>query len=133
MTNRYPYAPKVVGDYLREKLREMAEYSGVRVATEVPKTMTTPLVTITMVPATGSANLVLSERRLIIQCWDSKELDAGNLAEEVRRLMFDLSHTRVRWLRGADIIGEPGRLDDPDIAMPRFQITVDVRLRALTN
>ena len=126
-TKQFPYAPKVVKDYLTSNL------TGIRVATEVPNAWTGSLVTITMVPGTGERNLVLSTRRLIIQCWSLKELDAGNLAERVRQLLVDVPYTGVRWLRDVNVIGEPGRFDDPDTAMPRFQLTVDVLMRALTT
>jgi hypothetical protein len=129
-TRQYPYAPKVVKDYLDPNL------PGVWVTTEVPtnwQAESSSLVTIEMVPATSEENLVLSTRRLIIQCWNSDELDAGNLAERVRQLMFDVRYNRVRWMRSTVIVGEPGRFDDPDTAMPRFQLTVDVLLRALTK
>ena len=127
-TKQFPYAPKVVADYLRANL------GGIKVSTDVPKTWTPPLVTITMVPANSTPNLVLSTRRLIIHCWHSKELDGGNLIERVRQLLVDVPYVGgVPGLRNVNIIGEPGRYDDPDSSIPRFEMTADVLLRALTN
>lgn len=126
-TKQFPYAVKVVADYLRINL------GGIRVATEVPATWSGSLVTVTSVPGSGPRNLVLSMRRMVIQCWNSNELVAGTLAEQVRQLLVDVPYTGVRWLRDVNVVGEPGRFDDPDTGVPRFQLTVDVLVRALTD
>lgn len=129
MTYPFPYAPKVVGDYLRERVDPTWH-----VGTKVPATMPDRLITITTIPAGGMDNLVLSTRRLIIHCWNSDELYCGLMVESVRALLVSAPRSGASWIRGVDIVGEPADFRDPDNpAMPRFQLTVDVLLRAHTD
>lgn len=125
-TGTFRYAPKVVRDYLSAALG-----AGIRVATEVPASRPERLVTIQMVPTGDNGNLALSPRRLIIQVYSSTETSAGELAERV------FSHLRAartvpgNGLRDVSVVGTPARFDDPDLNTPRFQMTVDVLLRAV--
>lgn len=130
MTLPFPYAPKVVIDYLRERVDP-----AWRIGTEVPADRPESLITITTVPTSSpSDNMVLSSRRLIIHCWNSNELYCGRMAERVRALLVSAPRSGVKWIRGVSIVGEPADLRDPDnLAMPRFQLTVDVLLRAYTD
>ena len=127
VTYPFPYAPKLIKIYLAANL------PGIRVATQVPSTMPPTLITIESAPTNGVVSMALSTRRLIIQCWNSNEEVAGTLAETVRHLLVDAPRSGVKGIRGVDIVGEPGRLDDPDTGLPRFQITADVLLRATPN
>lgn len=126
-TYPFPYVAQVVKDYLVDHLDP-----SVHVATKVPASKPDSLVTITTVPVRGPQNLVLSLRRLTLYCWNSDEQVAGDLAETVRQLMVDARANGAAWIRNVEIIGEPARVDDPDTGKPRFQLTVDVLLRALT-
>lgn len=129
MTYPFPYAPKVVLDYLSERVDPTW-----RVATRVPAEMPERLITIMTVPAGGTDNMVLSTRRLIIHCWNSDELYCGLMAESVRALLVGAPRSGAAWIRGVNIVGEPADFRDPDNpALPRFQLTVDVLLRAHTD
>lgn len=125
----FPYAPKVVGDYLRENVD-----SSWVVGTKVPVSMPDSLVTISTAPARGPENMVLSVRRLIIHCWNSDELYCGRMAERIRALLVSAPRKGAKWIHGVTIVGEPADYRDPDNpALPRFQITVDILLRAHTD
>lgn len=125
----FPYVSKVVVDYLKANVD-----SSWTVATSVPATMPDSLITITTVPSGGSDNMVLSSRRVIVHCWNSNELYCGRMAEYVRALLVSAPRRGVQWIRGVNIVGEPADFRDPDnMALPRFQLTVDVLLRAHTD
>ena len=132
MTTVFEYVPLVVRNYLSDELgTEWSTEDGThRVATEVPNPRPANLITITTAPVYGPQNLVLSTRRLIIQCWNSSELVAGRLAEDVRGILFAANRRHVPWIRSVEIVGEPARFDDPDSNTPRFQLTADVLVRA---
>lgn len=125
-TGVIPYAPKIVREYLIDRLG-----AGVRVATEVPATRPEKLVTITTVPTGDAGNLALSPRRLIIQCYSASEATAGELAEQVFGHMKAAKFVPGNGLRDVSVVGTPARFDDPDDDSPRFQMTVDVLLRAV--
>lgn len=121
----YPYAPKIVRAYLTSVLG-----AGVRVATDVPATKSEKLVTITTAPTSGGNSLALSPRRLIIQCHAADEAVAGELAEQVFAHLKAAKYVQGNGLRDVSVVGTPARFDDPDDSTPRFQMTVDVLLRA---
>ena len=78
--------------------------------------------------------MVLSSRRLIIHCWNSDELYCGRMAERIRALLVSAPRKGTKWIHGVTIIGEPADYRDPDNPqLPRFQITVDILLRAYTD
>ncbi|WP_239252802.1 hypothetical protein [Mycobacterium sp. CnD-18-1] len=121
----FPYAAKVFRDYLDANL------PGVRVSGDVPATVPAQLVTIRQVPA-GSTDKPrhLGWRRLILRCrHDDGEISTGLLAETVRHLMVESKFAGIG-VRRADVIGEPGRFDDPDDSKPWFQLTVDALFKA---
>jgi hypothetical protein len=120
-----PYAPRIVRDYLAAALG-----AGVRVATKVPATRPAKLVTITTAPTGSGNNLALSPRRLIIQCYNADEAVAGELAETVLAHLRSAAYEQGNGLRNVTVVGTPARFDDPDDDTPRFQMTVDVLLRA---
>ncbi|MUL44468.1 hypothetical protein FZI85_17235 [Mycobacterium sp. CBMA293] len=124
-TGVFPYAPSVVHDYLVSVLD-----ADVRVATKVPAKRPAKLVTITSVPAGDLNNVALSARRLILQCYHADEVVAGQLAETVFAHMKSAKYVQGNGLRNVTVVGTPARLDDPDDSTPRFQMTVDVLLRA---
>lgn len=121
----FPYAPLVVIDYLRSRLG-----ADVRVATNVPAARPAKLVTITTAPTGGGNNLVLSPRRCVIQVYCADEATAGELAEEVLGHLRAAKNVPGNGIRDVSVVGTPARFDDPDDSTPRFQMTVDVLLRA---
>jgi hypothetical protein len=121
----FPYAPKVVRDYLSAQLG-----AGVRVATKVPAERPAKLVTITSAPTSAANNLALSPRRLIVQVHHADEATAGELAELVFGHLRAAQYVKGNGLRNVSVVGTPARFDDPDDDTPRFQMTVDVLLRA---
>jgi hypothetical protein len=124
----FPYAPKVYRDYLTS--HDLLP-DDVRVSGDVPTTRPDRLVTIRSAPAGPTAKpRFLAWRRLIFQCWDADETSAGELAELVRELVVQSVYARIGVHR-VNVIGEPGRFDDPDNSTSsRFQMTADVLFRA---
>lgn len=133
MSEPFPYVARVVRDYLVEHLDD-----DVRVATKVPNPLPAKLVTIRTVPLRGPSDQqrkkpnLLSTRRVTIYCWNSDEQVAAELAETVRQVLVDARMNGAAWIRDVEIVGEPTQSDDPDTGTPRFPITADVLLRALT-
>lgn len=123
----FPYAPKVIRDYLATKL-------GIRVSGDVPASRPNQLITVTSAPVgpelEGVKQRVLSKRRLIIQCWNTNELAAGELAEQVRDLLLQAPYEHIG-VRRIEIIGEPAKRNEPETGSPYFQLTVDVLLRSV--
>ncbi len=119
-----PYPVKVFKDYLTPLM------PGVRIASKVPATMPAKLVTITTAPV-GSSNKPdhLSWRRLIFQCRHAEEETAYTLSDDVRTHVLDSRFAHIG-VRVVNVIGEPANLPDPDDSTPRFQLTVDVLMRA---
>lgn len=76
--------------------------------------------------------IVLSNRRNIIQCFDTSEARVNRVAEIVRGYLVDGKYTRRSGYRDIVFIGEPAFFPDPtDPAnTPRAQLTVDITLRA---
>lgn len=122
---RFLYAPKAVRDYLTAVLG-----ADVRVSTNVPAVRPAKLVTITTAPTGGGNNLALSPRRLIIQVYSADEATAGELAEVVFGHLRAAKNVPGNGIRDVSVVGTPARFDDPDDSTPRFQMTVDVLLRA---
>ncbi len=122
----FRYAPKVVRNYLVSVLP-----GDVRVATKVPANRPAKLVTITTAPTGDSDSLILSPRRLIIQCWGTDEDAVGELAETVFGHMRKAPYVTGNGIRKVTIVGTPARFDAPNDPAVRFQMTVDVLLRAL--
>jgi len=119
------YAPKVVRDYLTSVLDP-----AIRVATEVPANRPALLVTITTAPAGGGNNVALSPRRVVIRCHHPNEAAAGALAETVFAHMLSANHTPGNGIRNVTVVGTPANFPDPDDSTPRFQMTLDILLRA---
>ncbi|CQD07275.1 hypothetical protein BN970_01370 [Mycolicibacterium conceptionense] len=126
-TGVFLYAPKVVRDYLVSVLD-----SDIRVATKDPATRPAKLVRITTAPVGGGSNVALSPRRLIIQCYNADEAVAGELAETVCAHLISARYVQGNGIRDVTVVGTPARFDDPDDkTWIRFQMTVDVLLRAV--
>lgn len=125
----YPYAPKVFRDYLAQHPRLP---SGVRVSGDVPSQWSGLLVTVRTAPAGSTAKpRLLSWRRMVFQCWGPDEVAAGELCELVRDLVVESVYAGIG-VRRVNVIGEPGRLDDPDNSTnSRFQTTIDALFRAI--
>lgn len=121
----FPYAPRVVREYLLTKLP-----NDVRVTTKAPATRPAKLVTITSVPTSDTNNLVLSPRRLIIQVSHADEQTAGELAETVFSFLRTARYENGNGIRNVTVVGTPANYPDPDGSTPRFQMTVDVLLRS---
>jgi hypothetical protein len=124
-TGVWTYAPEVVRDYLVSVLDP-----AIRVATKVPATRPGTLVTITTAPTNGGRNLALSPRRVTLYCYHPNETAAGNLAELVFAHMMSANYVAGNRIRYVTVVGTPARLDDPDDSTPRFQMTLDILLRA---
>jgi len=124
----WPYAAKVVRDYLKTVLD-----SDIRVATEVPATRPAKLVTITTASTSGGDNIALQKRWVIIQVYHADEMTAANLAELVYAHMKSAYYTPGNGIRDVVAVGTPARFDDPDDSTPRFQMTLEVLLRAVVN
>lgn len=128
-TGVYPYAPKVVREYLKPLLGD-----DVTIATKVPATRPAKLVIISTVPTGGGTNVALSARRLIIHCYNADEAIAGQLTETVAAHLLSARYQQGNGLRNVTVVGTPARFDDPDDkTWIRFQMTVDVLLRAAFN
>lgn len=141
----YRYAPLVVRDYLVSVLG-----AGVRVCTDAPAQRPPLLVLITSASTADGTNIALSWRRLTLYCsatgaagTDPAEVQAGRLSETVfghLKSVERLGRLRgvppaqqpTRGIRALTVVGTPARNDDPDEDIPRFQLTVDVLLRAGT-
>lgn len=121
----FPYAAKVYRDYLSDQLDD-----DVRVAGDVPVSMPARLVTVTTAPAGSTPKpRVFSWRRLVFQCWSADEISAAMLCEQVRDLVVESVYAHIG-ARKVNVIGEPARWDDPEVAVSRFQTTIDVLFRA---
>lgn len=122
----FPYAPKVIRDYLATK-------TGIRVSGDVPANRPAQLITVTSVQIgaelEGVKQRILSKRRLIIQCWDTSEVAAGELAEQVRDLLLQAPYEHIG-VRRVEIVGEPAKRNEPETGSPRFQLTIDALIRA---
>ena len=126
-TGYFEYLPLVLKTHLDTKLT-----SDVIVATKVPDPRPPRLVVLWSVPTSGDMNLVLSQRRCIIQCWDRSEILTGRLAEKVRGYLIDAIRLPGNGIRDVNVIGEPAMFPDPDdpTNAPRAQLTVDILMRA---
>lgn len=124
----WPYAPKIVRDYLKTVLD-----TDIRIATEVPASRPAKLVTITTASTSGGTNIALSKRWVIIQCYHADETTAANLADLVYGHMLSARYTPGNGIRDVVPVGTPARFDDPDDSTPRFQMTLEVLLRAVVN
>jgi hypothetical protein len=121
----WPYAARVVRHYLISLLD-----SDIRVATEVPATRPAKLVTVTTASTSGGTNRALSRRWVIIQCYNAAETAAADLAEVVFSHMMAARDTPGNGIRDVVPVGTPARFDDPDDSTPRFQMTLEILLRA---
>ena len=119
------YAPQVVRDYLTTVLDP-----AIRVATNVPANRPTLLVTISTASANGGGNIALSPRRVILHCYHPNAAAAGNLAETGFGHMLSARFTPGNGIYNVVVVGTPARFDDPDDSTPRFQMTLDILLRA---
>ena len=119
-----PYGPPLLGD-------------GVRVTTEAPADRPPLLVRITSASTADGGNIVLSWRRLTLYCSATgaagpqpAEVQAGHLAEAGVRAHEGGGTHRGQRPPGGDRGGHPRPTRRPDEDIPRFQLTVDVLLRA---
>ena len=124
----WAYAPKLVRNYLISKLDP-----AIRVATEVPANRPSLLVTITTASTNGGNNIALSPRRVVIRCYHPNEAAAGELAELVYAQMRSAQYTPGNGIRNVVDVGTPASFPDPDDSTPRFQMTLDILLRATVN
>jgi hypothetical protein len=106
---------------------------AIRVATDVPANRPGLLVTITTAPTNGPNNIALSPRRVVIRCYHPNEQAAGELAELVYAHMHSAQHTPGNGIRDVTDAGTPALFPDPDDSTPRFQMTLDILLRATVN
>lgn len=125
-TGYFEYGTLVAIRYLRGRLP-----SEVVVASQVPSPRPSRLVVVKGAPASGSMSMVLSKRRLIIDCYDTSEAGACRMAEMVRGYIIDGIRRQDSGFRDADILGEPAYYPNPiDPLTPRAQVSVDILLRS---
>lgn len=120
------YAATIYRNHLSSEL-------DVAVFSQKPATRPPKCIVLTTVPAGPTAKpMHFAWRRLVIQCWDRSDTTgdaAGEFAEKIRQVMVDSMKAGLG-IHKVVIVGEPGRFDNPDEATPRFQLTVDVLMRA---
>ena len=123
----YAYPPAVFKTYLTGCLP-----ADVRVATSVPVKMPAKLVVLRSVQTGAGRNPEqLAWRRLMIHVYHGNdELAAGELAELVCDRMLASRHAGIG-VRTVSVIGTPGLFPDKDNGLPRFQMTIDVLMRAI--
>ena len=116
------YAPKVFHDYLAGVLG-----AGVRVATQIPKTVPAKLVTIAAAPTGGHDKPeIFVWHRLVFRVRVGRdEVAAGELCHDVRNAVARSPRAGIG-VHKVRVIGEPGLLYDPDDSTPIVQTTIDV-------
>lgn len=122
------YAGTLYRNYFGENLDP-----GVSVKSDVPATRPPKLIVVTTVPAGGNAKpRYMAWRRVVVQWWASDDDTGGDLGEEIRDLVVD-SPKALATVHKIEIVGEPGRFDDPMDTAPRFQMTFDVLLKRMSS
>ena len=119
----FPDVEAAMVAYLKPKL------VGVKVSTTVPNPRAPKMV---RVEAAGgsSRGLAVSQRVLIVQCWDTKSPDAANLCERVAAIVHAAQYDpAIPEIRGVTSIGEPASFPDPDTSLPRYQFSASLDVR----
>lgn len=119
-----PDVEAVAISYLKSHLTD-----GTKVATKAPTPVIGRFVRVQSAPG-GNDSLVLSERLLIVQCWDPQAPAASALAEWcfaiLKAAQRDPAEPRIR---AVTVAGTPASFPDPDTTLPRYQFTVGLTLR----
>ena len=124
---RYKNAQVVARDFLLTRMPAQYAISTLILNPRPPRA-----VVIRSATVGGTLHPVLSNRRLIIWCYDVNEVAAVDTGELVRGYLFEAMFTPGSGIRETRVIGEPFYFPDPDdpSKTPRAQLTVDVLLRA---
>ncbi|MFI5783496.1 hypothetical protein [Nocardia sp. NPDC051570] len=127
----FPAVEAVVVAYLTAQLSARADPAWI--ATRIPDPRPPRLV---RVSAAGGGNdrLVLAARTVIVECWDTREPDAAELAELCHAILLasarDPTEPRIR---AATTVGAPVNHEDPDTHCPRYQFTISLDLRGVLS
>ncbi|WP_433661081.1 hypothetical protein ACQPW1_02055 [Nocardia sp. CA-128927] len=123
----YPAIEALIVAYLSTRLAARTDRAVV--ATQVPNPRPDRLVRVSAAGG-GDDRLILASRMVIIECWDSREPDAAQLAELCHALLLgaprDPHEPRIR---AAVTVGAPVNHADPDTRHPRYQTTVSLDVR----
>ncbi len=106
--------PRLQGVSVRTKVTNPREASSVRIQSAGGRRL----------------NMVLSNRVVIVQCWDVSEPASARLAETVSAHLYAAQHDPASLIRRVDSVAEPSSFPDPATSLPRYQFTVSVLLRA---
>lgn len=74
-------------------------------------------------------NMVIGERLLTVECWETSDLKAGQLAEKVHGLLRAAPRSGQSVIRKVTTVGAPSQSPDPDDRSPRYRFTVQIALR----
>lgn len=117
-------------DYLKDNLDDVS------VKADVPSTIPAKLITVTgAIAGPAPHQRYLAWRRVVLRGRStSGEIAAGNLIEEAREvLLAGAQKGDLASVHKVVIVGEPGKLTDPDDGKPIIQMTVDLLIRATQN
>lgn len=120
------YAGTLYRNFLQDALG-----ANVAVAKDVPITRSRNQVVVTTVPASGHARPEQFQwQRVIVQCWSRDEESTAELCNTVRYHVLR-SRRILATVHKINIVGEPGRFDDPDDTSPRFQMVFDTLFKTV--
>ncbi|NQE86040.1 hypothetical protein [Nocardia terpenica] len=123
----FPAVETVVVAYLGARLA--ARGDPARIATAVPDPRPSRLVRVTAAGG-GNDRLVLAARMVIVECWDTREPAAVELAELAHAILLAAARDPAEpRFRAVTTVGAPVNHEDPDTRCPRYQFTVSVDLR----
>lgn len=138
----FPYAPKLYREYLQSHPalapgetfgydRSLVISDDIRFVSNVPAKMPSQLVSVNTAPAGATRKpRIFGWRRMVFQTYAADEFAAGSLCEVVRDAAVRSVYARIG-VHKVNVIGEPARLDDPNIIdFMRFQTTIDALFRA---
>lgn len=100
----------------------------VPMASQVPTARPTAFV---QLRAAGGAdrNLAIGDRNLTVDCWETTDSRAIDLAERVHGLLFAAPRAPQSLIRTVTEVGGPIPMPDPDDPSPRYRFTVRLGLR----
>ncbi|MEG8177100.1 hypothetical protein GZH49_00960 [Nocardia terpenica] len=103
----FPAVEAVVVAYLTTRLAAYADPTVVATQVSDPRPPRPVRVT---AAGDGNDRLVLAARTVIVECWDTREHDAAQLAELAHALLWDAAHDSAEpRIRAATTVGAPGQ------------------------
>jgi hypothetical protein len=96
-----------------------------KVATAVPATMPATMVKVSLTGG-GRSGVASDQAQLTIECWAPDAIAASNVARTALALMLSAPGSIAGgvFIRRAEVVGGVQFFPDPDIAKPRYQLTV---------